>query len=214
MRNPRITCVDGRPGVTPSSRPDIGTLPHALLTTVLLLNVTVILGWSLLDGTTAAALDPVYRALCHRVPERCLHVGSQAMPVCARCLGVWMGLALAAMSATSRLRGTFLWRRRTAWLFAGLLLADWCAGVAGVMRVEWHLERAAAGLAGGFAACVLLTWLVSRLRAWGRRVLRSLGVWLCIGRSSTGRVVSSSLLRGVTVGEADGAPVAGPPPPP
>jgi uncharacterized membrane protein len=43
--------------------------------------------------------------ICHQMPERSFHLGGLQIPVCARCLGIYAGAALAAGAyVTTRLR--------------------------------------------------------------------------------------------------------------
>ncbi len=37
--------------------------------------------------------------VCHQLPERCLLVAGLPMPLCSRCLGVWVGVSLSASFA-------------------------------------------------------------------------------------------------------------------
>lgn len=40
--------------------------------------------------------------LCHQIAERSLHIGSAQLPVCARCIGIYGGAAIAAAAALVR----------------------------------------------------------------------------------------------------------------
>src|SRR5262249_9883590 len=78
---------------------------HAGLALVLAGNLLLILSWRAgpADGLRPG-LDAAYAALCHRLPERCYAPGGEPLPVCARCLGLWLGLFLAAaLAAAGRL---------------------------------------------------------------------------------------------------------------
>jgi len=46
-----------------------------------------------------AALDLPFNFLCHRIPERTLHVFGVPMPMCSRCAGLWIGMSLTAAAA-------------------------------------------------------------------------------------------------------------------
>jgi uncharacterized membrane protein len=130
----------------------------------LALNVGVIAAWGWLTPGVREALDPLYSWLCHRQPERCYELGGGPIPVCARCLGVWLGLAAMALIALF----WSPWRLRTglfllAWMVVSWLLGRW-------LPQAWHAERTVAGFAGGLGLYVVA------VRGWGvaRRLLRFL----------------------------------------
>ena len=59
---------------------------------------------SLVYGFAVAAYS-VGHLICHQLPARSFHLWGAAMPVCARCTGVYVGAALAAVALTAaRLR--------------------------------------------------------------------------------------------------------------
>jgi uncharacterized membrane protein len=46
-----------------------------------------------------AAVDLPFALLCHRLPERVPSVMGTPLPLCSRCLGIWLGLSLSAALA-------------------------------------------------------------------------------------------------------------------
>lgn len=56
-------------------------------------------------GVRPSWLENIWGLACDRDPVRCLHWGSQALPVCARCTGLWLE---ALVGARARAHGTFL----------------------------------------------------------------------------------------------------------
>src|SRR4051795_10045131 len=85
------------------------------------LNVGVIVTWGSLTPGVRESLDPLYSWLCHRQPGRCYELGGGPMPVCARCLGVWLGLAVMALFALA----WSPWRMRTGLFLLGWMLVSW-----------------------------------------------------------------------------------------
>lgn len=77
---------------------------------VVVLGVAVILIW--LAGTPNGLLgkaDALGYAVCHRIDLRSFHIGERALPLCARCSGMYLGVLLSL--------GYFALRRRKAALF-------------------------------------------------------------------------------------------------
>ena len=70
--------------------------------------------FSMLGWPIAHALDPWFRFQCHNLTDRMLAVGGHRFPVCSRCLGIYGGLAMAAVVANPRLRP----HQRRAWIIA------------------------------------------------------------------------------------------------
>ncbi|MFC1878474.1 DUF2085 domain-containing protein [Chloroflexota bacterium] len=70
--------------------------------------VLLFLGWLLNtpDGLLGKA-DAVGYAVCHRIDARSFHLGDRAVPLCARCSGMYLGamLGLAYQAFVSRRRG-------------------------------------------------------------------------------------------------------------
>ncbi len=49
--------------------------------------------------TLAEVFDAPFTGMCHRMPERSLFIGSEVMPLCTRCLGLFEGLGLGLLIA-------------------------------------------------------------------------------------------------------------------
>lgn len=58
---------------------------------------------TLLAATGPAALHAIvdlpFAFMCHRLPERTLSILGAPMPLCSRCLGLWLGMSLSAALA-------------------------------------------------------------------------------------------------------------------
>jgi uncharacterized membrane protein len=116
-------------------------------------------------------------AICHQLPERSFHLWTAQLPVCARCAGIYVGAAIAALLATAplqrrpatsgggqRFRGANRWR---AILFVAVLptlatlVYEWTSG-----RLPAHWIRAAAGVPlGATVAWMVLSSMPRRTRA-------------------------------------------------
>lgn len=116
----------------------------------------------------AFAVYSVGSLLCHQRPERSFHLLAAQLPVCARCTGIYLGAAVAAVAAPvvqplrpatreAALKGCATDPRLVAFLAAlptiATLVYEWTTGV---MPSNWM--RFAAGLPLGIAA----SWLVLR----------------------------------------------------
>lgn len=73
--------------------------------------------------------DAIGYAICHRIDERSFHLGSRALPLCARCTGTFLGavVGLAVMAALGRAR---------AGKFSPLRVVVVLVGFIGVMGVD------------------------------------------------------------------------------
>lgn len=108
--------------------------------------------------SVAGALDAWFRFQCERDPARLLGVGA----VCARCLGLYVGLGTGALIARPRVRA----RRLELWLALAALamLADVATEWLG-WRPAWAGVRLTTGLALGYPAGVAV---IAGLEAWAR----------------------------------------------
>jgi uncharacterized membrane protein len=109
--------------------------------------------------------------VCHQLPERSFHIGAFQLPVCARCLGIYAGAALGAVS------GAVPWPGRGP-VRAGRLMgnaARWTVGLAalptaasvvlettGVWRTTNEV-RAAAGLPLGLGVALVVMSVLATL---------------------------------------------------
>jgi uncharacterized membrane protein len=113
----------------------------------------------------SAAVYEVGSFLCHQLPERSFHFRGAQLPVCARCVGLYVGAAVAAVAA-SRLSAS---ASRNVWERAGGLMAVAALPTAVTLIGEWfsgrmpsHWIRAAAGFPLG--AIVMLIVLAATAR--------------------------------------------------
>jgi uncharacterized membrane protein len=110
-------------------------------------------------GEVGAALDLAFFAMCHRRPARTLFFEGVPMPLCSRCAGIFLGVALAAIIGRPLL-SIRTWR----WLFVGacgLMLADVVTQDLGLHPV-WHPTRIATGLLVGYGMVIGLLSGISR----------------------------------------------------
>jgi len=103
------------------------------------------------------AIYGVGSIVCHQLPERSFHLWSAQLPVCARCTGLYLGAALAAVrSAKASRLPSGLQGARTIVIVAlipslATLVYEWTTG-----EVPSNWIRFAAGLPLG----VVVSWLV------------------------------------------------------
>jgi uncharacterized membrane protein len=96
-------------------------------------------------------------AVCHQLDARSFHVWAHQMPVCARCTGIYVGAAIAALAVSVR-RGRSTRALNPRWLVglaflpaATSLIYEWGTGVA-----PSNVTRAATGVVVG----AMVAWLV------------------------------------------------------
>jgi uncharacterized membrane protein len=102
-------------------------------------------------GEVGVGLDLVFFTMCHRRPPRTLFFEGVAMPLCSRCAGIFLGIALGAVIGRPLLT-LRAWR----WAFAvacALMLADVVTQDLGLHPV-WHPTRVATGLLVGYGMVI------------------------------------------------------------
>jgi len=76
---------------------------------VILAFLLVLTGWLFTTpGGFLGKADALGYAVCHRIPERSFHIGERALPLCARCSGMFLGavIGLTFQAVTARRRGS------------------------------------------------------------------------------------------------------------
>lgn len=122
--------------------------------------------WARESGVGLAG--PIYSFfsyICHQLPDRSLHLGSEPLAVCSRCFGVYFGLLIGLLAYP-------FWRRvedvdplpRT-WLFLSLvpITIDWSLTIFGIWE-NTHLSRFLTGLALGVACATYIVPAVVEIR--------------------------------------------------
>jgi len=114
-----------------------------------ILSVAALCSWALAHGASEAWRLP-FRLLCHGLPHRSFELFDVAMPLCARCVGVYVGLlaGLALFPLLSKLQERVM---RTGALVAVLPLAiDGLTQLTG-LRESTNELRVMTGLLAGLA---------------------------------------------------------------
>jgi len=126
------------------------------------------------SGFLALGVYAIGAAVCHQLPDRSFHLWHRQMAVCARCTGIYVGAAIAAVVValvrrkgsrrrSPAFRASFGARARSsALLVAGLapnvatVIFEWTTGIT---PANWI--RAAAGLALGAAVATVVIYEVN-----------------------------------------------------
>lgn len=106
-----------------------------------LLNSIPMLGFALQRG---------FALICHQQAERSFVLFGGSVAVCARCLGIYLGVTVGLLVRVPRAIAV---RWLTA--FVVLNLVDWSAEIAG-LHSNWMLARLALGIALGMTAALLV----------------------------------------------------------
>lgn len=138
------------------------------------LHVLLLLLWPFWkDCYIGCELDQHYHRLCHRIIERCWMICGEPMPTCARCLGIWIGLPLAAgIAASSRYRPSW-WTVPVGLVGLLWILMSWVAGLV-FLPASWHVERTIAGVAGGAGLYILLAIGITHFVQWKQSIYKPL----------------------------------------
>ncbi len=136
------------------------------------IHVALLFAWpTWKDTSLGGEMDRCYAQLCHRIADRCWTNLGEPMPTCARCLGIWIGLPLAAgMAAWSRELPKW-WTVRAGVIGLVWMFASWLAGYV-FLPATWHFERTVAGIIGGAGLYILLTCCMTSLAHWKHSVRR------------------------------------------
>jgi uncharacterized membrane protein len=118
-----------------------------------------------LAAPLAAISYSVGSFICHQMPERSFHLSGYQLPVCARCLGIYAGVALAALSPLDSRTARFARGRRAIWVFGISALATVLT-----LALEWtdlwsgsNGGRAVAGVALGIGVGLVVMNAVATL---------------------------------------------------
>lgn len=110
-------------------------------------------------GQLGVALDLIFLSMCHRRAARTLVLDGVAMPLCSRCSGIFLGVALAAIVGRPIL-AMKTWRVLFV-IACALMLTDVVTQDLGIHPV-WHPTRIASGvLVGYFMVIGLLSGLAN-----------------------------------------------------
>jgi uncharacterized membrane protein len=109
----------------------------------------------------AAAIYGIGSLICHQRPERSFHLAGAQLPVCARCLGIYVGAALGLVVASWRVSN----QRRTRRVPAVALLVVALPSIV-TLLAEWsglwnpgNIPRAVAGMILGAGVAVVVVTL-------------------------------------------------------
>jgi uncharacterized membrane protein len=107
--------------------------------------------------TVSSPLYTFFGYICHRIPERSLHIAGEQLGVCSRCFGVYFGLAVGFLIYP-------LWRTideieplPRIWLFLSMIPigVDWSLTIFGIWD-NTHLSRFVTGTILGFACATYI----------------------------------------------------------
>jgi uncharacterized membrane protein len=93
-------------------------------------------------STIAFSIYSTFRFVCHQLPERSFHLGGYKLAVCARCTGLYSGLAIATLCYPLARTLTDTNSPRRIWLLLAALplMIDFSLGYFGVWQ-NTHLTR-------------------------------------------------------------------------
>ena len=105
-----------------------------------------------------------FRLLCHGIESRAFVINHEAMPLCARCTGIFSGLAVGGVTAIV-LAGRFRFDGRVALLFTLPLVVDGVTQAFG-LRESFNSLRFVSGIVAASAA---IFWALSAIASNERR---------------------------------------------
>ena len=139
---------------------------NTLLRAALLLWAAAILGAAVTAPLAASAARPegwflyeVLEPFCHQQPKRTWHFQGHPLGVCARCLGVYAGLLLAALAA-------FRLPPKTIAAALALLAVSWVVEFTGLASVSNGIRSLTGLFLGASAGAAVLAWESRRGPRW------------------------------------------------
>jgi uncharacterized membrane protein len=132
--------------------------------------------------SVAALVYAAGSVVCHQIPERSFHLASFQMPVCARCLGIYVGAALTAVAhVAASSPGEWRWRVSSPRAARAVFVAG-AAPTLVTVALEWsgvwhgsNTVRAIAGLALGIGGALVVMSAVATLHYSGCQRRRPIG---------------------------------------
>lgn len=111
--------------------------------------------------TLSAATYALGSYVCHQQAARSFHIGAAQLPVCARCLGLYAGVAMGVVvGAGARMKNA-----RAALIWAALpTLITWAASVVGFVHASNMVRAIAAAPLGAVVAMLVVATADGRLR--------------------------------------------------
>ena len=147
-----------------SYHPDVIVFVAVALTTTW---IAFLVAAPLVSGGVGAILYGIGSLICHQIPERSFYLAGFQLPVCARCLGIYVGAAAGAALllrsgvAVSASAATSVTRRWLAVAAAAPTVVTVALEAAGVWYPS-NVTRAAAGVPlGGIAAFMVVSALAT-----------------------------------------------------
>lgn len=120
------------------------------------------------DDVLARGLYQSFSRVCHQIPERAFHVAGHPLAVCARCTGVYVGLAAGVLlfPLLRSLRSTETPARLWLFVAAAPTVVDFSLGFLGLWQNTQWSRFATASLLGAATAFFIVPGLVdlSRMR--------------------------------------------------
>jgi uncharacterized membrane protein len=128
--------------------------------------IALLVSAPLLPGGAGAILYGLGSLICHQIPERSFYLAGFQLPVCARCLGIYVGAACGAGFVVMRLGAVALPTTSARWRWPAVAAAaPTLVTVALEAAGAWYpsnVTRAAAGFPlGGIVAFVVVSALAT-----------------------------------------------------
>lgn len=146
---------------------------HAVTATALTLAVGAAICLSITPSFYGSELlIRLFSHSCHQISDRCLTLGCDPMPICARCFGICTGAATIAWHLAMFGSARFRWKQvGTSAVFIGITGCEWVFEVIGIVQDASYLRFFTGVLAGiGIYTLISLFQLFGlRHRSWERR---------------------------------------------
>jgi uncharacterized membrane protein len=109
-----------------------------------------------------------FSGICHQIPERSFYLAGAVLPVCARCLGLYSGFLLGAVTVRMRLGWQSLLLQQPRWI-----LLFWIPLAVDLLSSNTHWSRFLTGGIAAYPVSIFVWMAILQLRVRNPKTTRN-----------------------------------------